>query len=129
SFAVQAASAIIPVKAYWRRTSQLPLVRDYGFLKRWRHVQISISEWLNLIFRWVHVFAAIMWVGQTFLFTWMDRTLNSEESLWMVHSGGFYIVNRQKIPKDLPQQLHWFRWEAAVTWMSGLALLITVYYA
>jgi uncharacterized membrane protein len=91
-------------------------------------VGFNVSEWLNLTFRWIHVFASIMWVGQTFLFTWMDRALNAEESLWMVHSGGFYIVQRQKIPKALPQQLHWFKWEAAMTWMSGLALLIVVYY-
>ncbi len=92
-------------------------------------MQFNLSEWLNLTARWIHVFAGIMWIGQTFLFTWMDRALNSEKSLWMVHSGGFYIVERQKVPKALPQQLHWFRWEAAVTWLSGFALLIIVYYA
>src|SRR5262245_46254897 len=88
----------------------------------------QLSEWLNLIVRWFHVFAGILWIGQTFLFTWMDRTLNREESLWMVHSGGFYVVERQKVPKALPQTLHWFRWEAALTWLSGMALLIVVYY-
>jgi uncharacterized membrane protein len=87
-----------------------------------------LSEWLNLIVRWFHVFAGILWIGQTFLFTWMDRALDHEESLWLVHSGGFYIVGRQRIPKDLPQTLHWFRWEAALTWLSGAALLIIVYY-
>jgi uncharacterized membrane protein len=91
-------------------------------------MNFSLSEWLNLFLRWFHVLAAILWVGQTFLFTWMDRTLNREQSLWMVHSGGFYIVERQKIPKALPQTLHWFRWEAAMTWFSGLALLVVVYY-
>jgi uncharacterized membrane protein len=87
-----------------------------------------ISEWLNLIVRWIHVFAGILWIGQTFLFTWMDRTLDREDSLWLVHSGGFYIVERQRIPKHLPQSLHWFRWEAALTWLSGATLLIIVYY-
>jgi uncharacterized membrane protein len=87
-----------------------------------------VSEWLNLIVRWIHVFAGILWIGQTFLFTWMDRTLDREESLWLVHSGGFYIVERQRVPKDLPQTLHWFRWEAALTWLSGVTLLIIVYY-
>jgi uncharacterized membrane protein len=91
-------------------------------------VNYNLSEWVNLIVRWFHVFAGILWVGQTFLFTWMDRTLNKEESLWLVHSGGFYMVERQKVPKDLPQTLHWFRWEAAMTWLSGMALLIVVYY-
>ena len=88
----------------------------------------SLSEWLNLIVRWFHVFAGILWIGQTFLFTWMDRALDREESLWLVHSGGFYIVNRQRIPQNLPQTLHWFRWEAAMTWLSGFTLLIIVYY-
>jgi len=88
----------------------------------------SLSEWLNLIVRWFHVFAGILWIGQTFLFTWMDRALDCEESLWLVHSGGFYIVNRQRIPQNLPQTLHWFRWEAAMTWLSGFTLLIIVYY-
>jgi len=88
----------------------------------------ELSEWLNLIVRWFHVFAGILWIGQTFLFTWMDRTLDREESLWLVHSGGFYIVERQRVPKNLPQTLHWFRWEAAFTWLSGAALLIIVYY-
>lgn len=88
----------------------------------------NLNEWLNLVFRWFHIFAAILWIGQTFLFTWMDRTLDREDSLWLVHSGGFYIVQRQRIPKDLPQSLHWFKWEAATTWISGLLLLITVYY-
>ena len=88
----------------------------------------ELSEWLNLIVRWFHVFAGILWIGQTFLFTWMDRTLDREESLWLVHSGGFYIVERQGVPKNLPQTLHWFRWEAALTWLSGATLLIIVYY-
>ena len=88
----------------------------------------NLSEWLNLIVRWIHVFAGIMWIGQTFLFTFMDRALNSESSLWLVHSGGFYVVERQKIPKNLPQTLHWFKWEAAMTWLSGTTLLIIVYY-
>ena len=88
----------------------------------------NLSEWLNLMVRWFHVFAGILWVGQTFFFTWMDRTLDREKSLWLVHSGGFYVVERQRVPENLPQTLHWFRWEAAMTWLSGMALLIIVYY-
>ena len=65
----------------------------------------SIREWLNLIVRWVHVFAAIMWVGQTFYFTWLDGQFGKLEknakgepaALWMVHSGGFYTVEKQKV--------------------------------
>ena len=97
-----------------------------------------ISEWLNFIARWVHVFAGIMWVGTTYYFTWLDARLSEEEKavratgtpaqIWMVHSGGFYVVEKRKVPDELSRKLHWFRWEAATTWLSGFALLIIVYY-
>src|SRR5688500_8257826 len=93
----------------------------------------TLSEWLNLILRWVHVFAAIMWVGTTYYFTWLDARLTEEEKaalntgvapqVWMVHSGGFYVVERKKVPDLLSRALHWFRWEAFTTWISGFALL------
>ncbi len=98
----------------------------------------TISEWLNLIFRWTHVFAGIMWVGTTYYFTWLDARLTEEErdaattgvpaQVWMVHSGGFYVVEKRKVPDLLSRTLHWFRWEAGTTWLSGMALLILVYY-
>jgi uncharacterized membrane protein len=98
----------------------------------------TISEWLNFIARWVHVFAGIMWVGTTYYFTWLDARLSEEEKalanairpaqVWMVHSGGFYVVEKRKVPDELSRKLHWFRWEAATTWLSGFALLIVVYY-
>jgi uncharacterized membrane protein len=98
----------------------------------------TLSEWLNLIFRWIHVFAGIMWVGTTYYFTWLDARLSEEErhvsgngvpaQVWMVHSGGFYVVERRKVPDLVSRTLHWFRWEAATTWISGLALLILIYY-
>lgn len=97
-----------------------------------------ISEWLNFLARWVHVFAGIMWVGTTYYFTWLDARLTEEEKalansgkipqIWMVHSGGFYVVEKRKVPDELRRKLHWFRWEAATTWLSGVALLIVVYY-
>src|SRR5258708_31227115 len=98
----------------------------------------TLSEWLNLIFRWVHVFAGIMWIGTTYYFTWLDARLSEEEKavantgttaqLWMVHSGGFYVVEKRKVPDEISRKLHWFRWEAATTWLSGMALLILLYY-
>jgi uncharacterized membrane protein len=98
----------------------------------------TLSEWLNLIFRWVHVFAGIMWVGTTYYFTWLDARLTEEEKavantgdaaqIWMVHSGGFYVVEKRKVPDLASRTLHWFRWEAGTTWLSGMALLIVVYY-
>jgi len=96
------------------------------------------SEWLNLIVRWIHVFAGIMWVGTTYYFTWLDARLTEEEKaavntgttaqVWMVHSGGFYVVERRKMPDLVSRTLHWFKWEAGTTWLSGFALLIVVYY-
>ncbi len=87
-----------------------------------------VHEWLNLAVRWAHVFAGILWIGQTYFFTWLDRRLHDEKQVWMVHSGGFYIVDKQKVPEMLPQTLHWFKWEAAITWLTGIALLVLVYY-
>src|SRR3954465_3128441 len=91
-------------------------------------MNFDVREWLNLAFRWTHVFAAIMWVGQTYFFTWLDHAFNGEKQIWMVHSGGFYIVDKQKRPELLNQTLHWFKWEAFFTLLSGFALLVLVYY-
>src|SRR3989442_5452401 len=88
----------------------------------------NLSEWLNLIVRWIHVFTGILWIGQTFFFTWMDRTLNQEESLWLVHSGGFFIVERLKVSKDLPPTLPWVPGGAAVALLNGMALIVRVFY-
>lgn len=98
----------------------------------------TLNEWLNLLFRWVHVFAGIMWVGTTYYFTWLDARLTEEEKaaantgtpaqVWMVHSGGFYVVERRKVPDLVSRTLHWFRWEAGTTWLSGFGLLVLVYY-
>ena len=98
----------------------------------------TLSEWLNLLLRWTHVFAGIMWVGTTYYFTWLDARLTEEEKavantgvvpqVWMVHSGGFYAVEKRKVPDLASRTLHWFRWEAATTWLSGFALLVLLYY-
>jgi uncharacterized membrane protein len=96
-------------------------------------------EWLNLALRWVHVIAGIMWIGDSFLFMWMDRHLTPPTrpregavvgELWMVHSGGFYEVVKRKYlaPHEVPSRLHWFMWEAYTTWLSGFFLLGIVYY-
>src|SRR6266404_588636 len=84
----------------------------------------DFNEWLKLILRWVHVFASIMWVGTTYFFTWLDGRFveleklakdaskagaGGEKEIWMVHSGGFYRVEKQKKPNVMPEKLQWFR--------------------
>jgi uncharacterized membrane protein len=79
-----------------------------------------------------------MWVGTTYYFTWLDARLTEEEKavantgtaaqIWMVHSGGFYMVEKRKVPDLVSRTLHWFRWEAGTTWLSGFALLVLIYY-
>src|SRR5262245_17597147 len=98
---------------------------------------MSLNDWLNLILRWIHFIAGIAWIGSSFYFIWLDSHLTAprppdrdvEGSLWMVHSGGFYQVERRRIgPGRMPAVLHWFKWEAALTWISGILLLTVVYY-
>ena len=99
-------------------------------------MSFSIREWLNLGLRWFHVFAGIMWVGQTYYFTWLDRQFvqlekgvsNPAPAVWMVHSGGFYTVAKQKALGVSAERVRWFRWEALMTWLGGLVLLVLVYY-
>jgi uncharacterized membrane protein len=101
-------------------------------------LDFSIREWLNLAVRWFHVFAGIMWVGQTYYFTWLDGQFTRMEKsaaaegnapqVWMVHSGGFYTVEKKKSLGVSAEQVRWFRWEALMTWLGGIVLLILVYY-
>ena len=107
-------------------------------------MNFDAKEWSNLLLRWVHVFSGILWVGTTYYFTWLDGRFTelekkhgggastpdekSDKYIWMVHSGGFYKVDKQKVPEVMPEKLHWFRWEAALTWLSGILLFILVYY-
>ena len=95
-----------------------------------------LLDWLNLIVRWIHVIVGIAWIGTSFYFNWLDSRLdreidkeNIEGELWSVHSGGFYNIHKLKEPpKQFPKELHWFKWEAYTTWISGFVLLIIVYY-
>lgn len=97
----------------------------------------SLTELLHLLARWVHLIAGIMWIGNSMLFNWLDRNLvmpdDPEKGLvgenWMVHSGGFYQVKKlNPEPGALPAVLHWFKWQNGITWLSGVSLLILVYY-
>ena len=96
-----------------------------------------LNDWVNLVLRWTHFIAGIAWIGSSFYFIWLDRALGAppaprpgvEGDLWMVHSGGFYQVEKRRpAPGEVPPVLHWFKWEALLTWVSGIALLILVYY-
>lgn len=100
-----------------------------------------LFELLDLIARWVHVIAGIMWIGNSLLFNWLDRNLRPRHEsdvygdIWLIHSGGFYLVEKNTGERDssgalrLPLPLHWFKWQAYITWLTGAALLVIVYYA
>ena len=96
-----------------------------------------ILDWLNLGFRWTHLIAGIGWIGTSLYFMWLDAALirsnlprpDVEGYTWLLHSGGFYLVERRKLPPgQLPSPIHWFKWEAAMTFLTGFPLLILVYY-
>jgi uncharacterized membrane protein len=114
-------------------------------------VSSTTAELLDLVARWVHVIAGIMWVGNSLLFNWLDRSLSPSEAgrtrasvpdgsavaqtggsvgtIWLLHSGGFYFVEKTLLAGErLPRPLHWFKWQAYTTWLSGLALLLVVYW-
>lgn len=94
-------------------------------------------EWANLLFRWVHFGTGIAWIGSSFYFVWLDANLSKpateragvDGEIWMVHSGGFYQVEKRRIgPGQMPAVLHWFKYEALFTWITGIVLLTVVYY-
>jgi uncharacterized membrane protein len=99
-----------------------------------------VWDWGNLLFRWLHVVAAIAWIGSSFYFIALDNHLRppTEErdrergiggESWEIHGGGFYRIEKFRVaPETLPSPLHWFKWEAYTTWLSGFALFIVVYY-
>jgi uncharacterized membrane protein len=86
------------------------------------------NEWLSFLARWLHVMAGIVWIGTSFYFVALDNHLRENVS-WEIHGGGFYRVEKfVPAPPRLPDVLHWFKWEAYTTWLSGLALLVFLYY-
>ena len=97
----------------------------------------SLREVFDLVFRWIHLIAGIMWVGNSMLFNWLDRNLEKVPGakkehigeIWMLHSGGFYQVEKKMLaPGEMPKVLHWFKWQSYTTWITGIILLYVVYY-
>ncbi|HVD26840.1 MAG TPA: urate hydroxylase PuuD [Gaiellaceae bacterium] len=95
------------------------------------------NDWLDLGFRWLHVIAGIVWIGTSFYFVALDNHLGRprvEEpgvggESWEIHGGGFYRISKYRLaPEELPEPLHWFKWEAYTTWLSGFGLLVVLYY-
>jgi uncharacterized membrane protein len=96
-----------------------------------------ILDWLNLFLRWFHIIVGIAWIGASFHFIWLDYSLRARDGMakgvygtsWLVHGGGFYHVEKYLVaPEKLPDDLHWFKWEAYLTFLSGFALLAVQYY-
>jgi uncharacterized membrane protein len=96
-----------------------------------------VMDWLSLLLRWGHVIAGIAWIGTSFYFIWLDASLRKGEAddpgiageSWMVHGGGFYHVRKNLVaPERLPEELHWFKYEAYFTWLTGFLLLAVIYY-
>ncbi|RYY67016.1 MAG: hypothetical protein EOO12_02460 [Chitinophagaceae bacterium] len=96
-----------------------------------------LMEWLNIIVRLAHITFGIAWIGASFYFVFLENALNRTKdlreelagNLWAVHGGGFYYLEKYKVaPKVIPRELHWFKYEAYFTWLSGFSLLSVVYY-
>ncbi len=103
-------------------------------------MEAYIIDWLNLLGRWVHMITGIAWIGASFYFVWLDNHLLAPKhpadtekgvggEVWSVHGGGFYHAQKYKVaPPEIPDTLHWFKWEAYTTWMSGTFLLALIYW-
>lgn len=98
-------------------------------------MSIDWGAWINLALRWLHLTAGIAWIGSSFYFVWLDNHLkppaqgDASGELWSVHGGGFYHNEKYLVaPAKMPADLHWFKWEAYFTWISGFSLLVLIYW-
>jgi uncharacterized membrane protein len=95
----------------------------------------DLTEWLNLGLRWLHLITGIAWIGSSFYFVWLDNHLKppimgkASGEVWSVHGGGFYQKQKYQVaPSSMPDELHWFKYEAYFTWLSGFSLLVLIYF-
>lgn len=106
------------------------LMRTFGW-------EAHAKEWANLVVRWLHIIYGIAWIGASFYFIFLENALEREGNrgelsghIWTLHGGGMYYLEKYKTaPKQLPPYLHWFKWDAYLTWVTGLLLLFIVFYA
>ena len=99
-------------------------------------MEAHLFEWFNLALRWVHVIVGIAWIGASFYFVWLENNLDRQVKnqdiageLWAIHGGGIYHLQKYNLaPATMPEHLHWFKWEAYSSWITGVLLLSTVYY-
>ena len=100
-------------------------------------MEILLFDWLGLLVRWLHMVTAMAWIGASFYFMWLDNSLKDYGTLnpgadgenWSVHGGGFYHIQKYLVAPDrMPEELHWFKWESYMTWVSGVCLMAIVYY-
>ncbi|GAB2181703.1 urate hydroxylase PuuD [Denitratisoma sp. agr-D3] len=103
-------------------------------------MEAYVIEWASMLLRWLHLIVGIAWIGSSFYFVWLDNSLRPPEDeelkrkgvageLWAVHGGGFYNPQKYLVaPAFLPKELHWFKWEAYSTWITGFLLISTLYY-
>lgn len=99
-------------------------------------MQMYLLDWVSVSLKLLHIIVGIAWIGASFYFNWLENKLNRLNNrdeiaghLWAVHGGGFYYLEKyKKYPQTLPEPLHWFKWEAYFTWISGILLLAVIYY-
>ncbi len=99
--------------------------------------EAQAREWLNLLVRWLHIIYAVAWIGASFYFIFLENALERQGvrsdlagNIHTIHGGGVYYLEKYKTaPDPLPRYLHWFKWDAYFTWVTGFLLLVVVYYS
>ena len=115
----------------------IAIIASAYFMVKGTPYEGHLMEWLNIVTRVMHITFGIAWIGASFYFVFLENALNRKENLrdeiagdlWAVHGGGFYYLEKYKVaPRAIPKHLHWFKYEAYFTWLSGFALLFIIYY-